>query len=205
MEGLYILLGVLLLIAAGTLVLYFVRGFALYRMACYAGLPHPLLAFVPVAGDYLLGLLCQRAAACHGARDWRFPLLLPLLRAVGSPWLYVLLCELLPYGSAYRAADWMFTSGVQAFFGFFAWAFTVLALYHLFWDYAPGQQDIYTVLSVVLPEIAPSVCLFLVRQNVPLSAQRPGRTPPPPVAEAPPAPPPPPRPWPEGSNKQGKK
>ena len=177
--GLYILLGGFILIGVGLFVLWLLRCAAVYRLAVNAGMTGAIrfLAWVPFARDYLLGILCDRAAWRHGGRGWRFFLLLPILGALGSPWLYVALTYLLSYENPlWNANAWVFGSGLQALLGFFSWIFSSLALYHLYWDYAPGRQDVYTVLSLIFPFAAPAVCLFLVRWNVPLSVREPMRT-----------------------------
>lgn len=181
--GLYILLGGIVLAGIALIVLWLLRCAAVYRLAVNAGMRGQIrfLAWVPAANNYLLGFLCDRAAYHHGAANWRvrfrFRLLLPLLSALGSPWPYVLITYLLPYENLLSHANlWVFESGLQALLGFFSWALSTLALYHLYWDYAPGRQDLYTVLSLIFPFAAPSVCLFLVRWNVPLSVREPLRT-----------------------------
>lgn len=178
--GMYILLGGILLAGIGLIVLWLLRCAAVYRLAVNAGMRGHIrfLAWVPFAGDYLLGFLCERAAWHHGASGWRvrprFRLLLPILGALGSPWPYVLLTHLLSYENPLWDANiWVFESGLQALLGFAAWALSTLALYHLYWDYALGRQDLYTVLSLVFPFAAPAICLFLVRWNVPLSVREP--------------------------------
>lgn len=178
--GLYMLLGGFILAGVGLFVLWLLRCAAVYRLAVNAGMRGTIrfLAWVPFAGDYLLGFLCERAAWYRGAgkrrNRFRFRLLLPILETLGCPWLYVLLGYLLSYGDPLLKVDfWVFESGLQALLGFASWAFSTLALYHLYWDYAPGRQDVYTLLSLILPFAAPAVCLFLVRWNVPLSVREP--------------------------------
>lgn len=178
--GFYMLLGGILLIGVGVLILWLLRCAAVYRLAVNAGMTGPIrfLAWVPFAGDYLLGLLCDRAAWRHGGRNWRFFLLLPVLGALGSPWLYVLFTYLFSYGTVPGNVNfWVFQSGAQALLAFFSWVFSTLALYHLYWDYAPGREGVYTVLSVFFPFAAPAVCLFIVRWNVPLSVREPVQVP----------------------------
>lgn len=216
--GLYMLLGMLLLMGLGLLVLWLLRCAAVYRLTVNAGTTGLIrfLAWVPVAGDYLLGVLCDRAAWHHGAGSWRgflrFRLLLPILGAAGSPWLYVLFTYLFSYGNPLWDVNiWVFESGVQALLGFLYWVLSSLALYHLYWDYAPGRQSVYTILSVIFPFAAPAICLFLVRWNVPLSVREPmGTQPVPPSSgqvppQSPPQPPPRPRVRPIDGNKRYKK
>ena len=174
--GVYILLGMLLLMGLGLLALWLLRCAALYRLTVNAGATGTIrfLAWVPVANHYLLGVLCDRAAWRHGARSWRFRLLLPILGALGSPWLYVLLTYLLSYQNPLWDANiWVFQSGLQSVLGLAFWLLSSLSLYHLYWDYAPGKEGVYTALSVVFPFAAPAVCLFLVRWNIPLSVREP--------------------------------
>lgn len=174
--GLYVLLGMILLAGVGLLILWLLRCAAIYRLAVNAGMRGSIrfLAWVPVASDYLLGLLCDRAAWHRKGRNWRFRILLPILGAMGSPWLYVLFTYLFSYENPLWDINiWVYQSGSQALLGFASWVFSTLALYHLYRDYAPGRQDIYTVLSLFFPFAAPAVCLFLVRWNIPLSVREP--------------------------------
>lgn len=179
--GLYMLLGMLVLLGIGVFALWLLRCAALYRLAVNAGMTGTIrfLAWVPFAGDYLLGLLCDRAAWRHRGRNWRFRLLLPVLGTLGSPWLYVLLTYLFSYENPlWDVSIWVFQSGLQSVLGLGFWCLSSLALYHLYWDYAPGREGVYTVLSVIFPFAAPAVCLFLIRWNIPLSVREPIQTPP---------------------------
>lgn len=178
--GFYMLLGGILLIGAGLVILWLLRCAAVYRLAVNAGMTGTVrfLAWVPFVNNYLLGILCERAARHRKGRSWWFRGLLPILGAFGSRWLYVLFTYLLSYGNLFSNVNlWMFESGLQALLGFAFWALSTLALYHLYCDYVPGRQDLYTVLSLILPFAAPAICLFLVRWNIPLSVREPIQVP----------------------------
>lgn len=167
--AIYVLLGGFLLIGLGLVALYLLRALGLYRLAVNAGMSHPGLAWVPVANWYLLGCLCDRAGWWHSGKKWSFALWLPIVNAVGSPWLYLGLVELLPYSTSTRVSAWMVSSGLQGLLGMAATGLSAFALYYFYRDYAPGQETAYTVLSVLLAFAAPHVLLFLLRNRRPCS------------------------------------
>lgn len=177
MTGMYILLGGFLLLGAGLVALYVLRALGLYRLARNAGMPCPVLAWVPVANWYLLGCLCDRAAWFRAGKRWNFALWLPILNAIGSPWIYLALSEMMYSSSSGRVYNWLMTSGVQGLLGLGATVLSAVALYYFYCDYAPEQVGLYTVLSVVVSFGAPQVLLFMLRNRVPCSVT--GVVPPP--------------------------
>lgn len=158
---------VLMLLAAA--VVYILQSIALYRMAKNAGMPNPILAWVPVANCYVLGLLCERAAFRRDGKTWKFSVLLPVLELLSilggssfwfrsvSPW----------------SADVSLSFSRGNLLGLVGVAVTAFALYNLYWDYAQGQEVLFTVLSVVLGGLGQAVILFILRDRVPISVQYP--------------------------------
>lgn len=173
--GLFWLLAAIFLVwLAGTLVLYVLKALALQRLARNAGLQSPGLAWVPVANDHLLGLLCDRALYCHAGRRWNFSVILPvvdLVRILGGsavPFLF-------SYGGGYPGwldHDLRVLGG--SLLALLSTAAMAVALFYLFCDYAPGREALYTALSVVFGGLAQSVLLMVIRDRVPLSVQRGG-------------------------------
>ena len=215
LDGLYILLGAFLLIGLGLLALYLLRSLGVYRLAQNAGIPNPGLAWVPIARDYLLGCLCDRAAYCRAGKKWNFALWLPIVSTLGSPFLYAAITELFSGELSLQVANYLLASGLQGMLTIAAAGLTAVALYYLYCDYAPGQEGLYTVLSVVFSFAAPHILLFCIRNRRPCSVTGapPARrgpeiyttSPPPrrPNGPAPPAPPPGANPPPAGGVDQG--
>lgn len=207
--GIYLLLGVLGLIALGLVALYFLRAYALYQLARTAGMQNPGLAWVPIANQYILGCLCDRAAYYRTGGRWHFNVILPVVGTMGSPFFFYFALEY-GYDFAFSAMDYTAITGLQSLLGFAAWVLSTLALYNLFWDYAPGQEGVYTIVSALFAAVAPAILLFLIRKNIPFSVSG-GRPVPPPAyttyttgpgdLRPPPPPPPPPQgpPW-DGGN-----
>ena len=207
--GIYLLLGVLGLIALGLVALYFLRAYALYQLARTAGMQSPGLAWVPIANQYILGCLCDRAAYYRTGGRWHFNVILPVVGTLGSPFFFYFALEY-GYDLAFSAMDYTAITGLQSLLGFAAWVLSTLALYNLFWDYAPGQEGVYTIVSALFAAVAPAILLFLIRKNIPFSVSG-GRPVPPPAyttyttgpgdLRPPPPPPPPPQgpPW-DGGN-----
>ncbi len=207
--GIYLLLGVLGLIALGLVALYFLRAYALYQLARTAGMQNPGLAWVPIANQYILGCLCDRAAYYRTGGRWHFNVILPVVGTLGSPFFFYFALEY-GYDFAFSAMDYTAITGLQSLLGFAAWVLSTLALYNLFWDYAPGQEGVYTIVSALFAAVAPAILLFLIRKNIPFSVSG-GRPVPPPAyttyttgpgdLRPPPPPPPPPQgpPW-DGGN-----
>lgn len=207
--GIYLLLGVLGLIALGLVALYFLRAYALYQLARTAGMQNPGLAWVPIANQYILGCLCDRAVYYRTGGRWHFNVILPVVGTLGSPFFFYFALEY-GYDFAFSAMDYTAITGLQSLLGFAAWVLSTLALYNLFWDYAPGQEGVYTIVSALFAAVAPAILLFLIRKNIPFSVSG-GRPVPPPAyttyttgpgdLRPPPPPPPPPQgpPW-DGGN-----
>ena len=177
--GIYLLLGVLGLIALGLVALYFLRAYALYQLARTAGMQNPGLAWVPIANQYLLGCLCDRAAYYRTGGRWHFNVILPVVGTLGSPFFFYFALEY-GYDFAFSAMDYTAITGLQSLLGFAAWVLSTLALYNLFWDYAPGQEGVYTIVSALFAAVAPAILLFLIRKNIPFSVSG-GRPVPPPA------------------------
>ena len=177
--GIYLLLGVLGLIALGLVALYFLRAYALYQLARTAGMQNPGLAWVPIANQYILGCLCDRAAYYRTGGRWHFNVILPVVGTLGSPFFFYFALEY-GYDFAFSAMDYTAITGLQSLLGFAAWVLSTLALYNLFWDYAPGQEGVYTIVSALFAAVAPAILLFLIRKNIPFSVSG-GRPVPPPA------------------------
>ena len=167
------------------MVFHLIKGAGLARMARNAGLPNPALAWIPVANNYLLGCLCDRAVYCRTGKQWRFSIILPVLDLVSilgggsiTAALYGIFTSYYYYGSDFDITN----EGFRSFGGnLFAIATTVamaIALYHLFCDYDPGREVLYTVLSVIFGSVAQAILIFVLRDRVPLSAQAGGYPPP---------------------------
>ena len=86
-EAFYIMIGlasaVLLFLASLQLAGYLLKGAALSRMARNAGIPNAALAWVPVANNYLLGVLCDRAVLVQKGRRRGFSVFLPVWDEIG--------------------------------------------------------------------------------------------------------------------------
>ena len=177
--GIYLLLGVLGLIALGLVALYFLRAYALYQLARTAGMQNPGLAWVPIANQYILGCLCDRAAYYRTGGRWHFNVILPVVGTLGSPFFFYFALEY-GYDFAFSAMDYTAITGLQSLLGFAAWVLSTLALYNLFWDYAPGQEGVYTIVSALFAAVAPAILLLLIRKNIPFSVSG-GRPVPPPA------------------------
>lgn len=177
--GIYLLLGVLGLMALGLVALYFLRAYALYQLARTAGMQSPGLAWVPIANQYILGCLCDRAAYYRTGGRWHFNVILPVVGTLGSPFFFYFALEY-GYDLAFSAMDYTAITGLQSLLGFAAWVLSTLALYNLFWDYAPGQEGVYTIVSALFAAVAPAILLLLIRKNIPFSVSG-GRPVPPPA------------------------
>lgn len=152
---------ILMLLAAA--LVYVLQSLALYRMAKNAGMPSPILAWIPIASSYVLGLLCERASCRRTGKTWKFSMILPVIEAL----------SLLMFGvtTSWQGISFSFSSG-----GLLSLAgviFTAFALYNLYWDYAQGQEVLYTVLSVIFSGLGRAIILFILRDRVPISVQFP--------------------------------
>lgn len=159
------------------LVEYIFQGLGLYRMAANAGLSSPVLAWIPVANGYLLGLLCERSMYRRTGRAWKFSVILPvmeLLAVFGGSTLSVFgsIAENYFY-SDYGSDLWenMNFPPVGSLLGIAFTVVTAIALYNLYWDYGQGKEVLYTVLSVLFGGVARAVILFILRDRMPISAQ----------------------------------
>lgn len=174
-----IFIGILLICLLVALIEYILRGMALYRMAQNAGFSSPILAWIPVASSYLLGSLCDRSVYCRSGKQWKLSVILPVIDLVSLfgggalATLSGLAAGYLDYGR-YGAFDTDFFPGVGSLISLAALVVTVIGLYNLYWDYAQGQEVLYTVLSVIFGGLGQTIILFILRDRVPVSAQRGG-------------------------------
>ena len=99
-----VLLGILGVLAAVWLAGYILGSLGLSRMAQNAGMPRPWLAWIPIARDYLLGGLCDRAVWVWRGKRRNFAVLLPVLSAL-APALGMISLTFLA-GSLY-AGEWI--------------------------------------------------------------------------------------------------
>ncbi len=165
----------LLLMGAATLAACVLRGLGLGRMARHAGMENPILAWIPVANRYLLGCLCDRAVWCRSGRKRNFAVLLPALNGAQLllPGMVSSLLGRLTgnYSEIVLALELLLWVGNVVV--------TAVGLYSLYCDYAPGQEALYTGLSVIFGSLGWAVLLLILRDRVPLSVRnRPGTVPP---------------------------
>lgn len=202
-EAFYIMIGlasaVLLFLASLQLAGYLLKGAALSRMARNAGIPNAALAWVPVANNYLLGVLCDRAVLVQKGRRRGFSVFLPVWDVLGlvfgrNPLVLLNCCSSLDLGgkAPYKADPMDLMKGLVAL-GFLL-SFTV-ALWHLYRDYAPERAVLFTALSMIFGSVAQGAVLFAIRGHRPLSA---GEFP-----LLPPPGPPPPQPFYPAGNRDG--
>lgn len=155
--------GILVLIV-GLMAIQLVRGYGVYRMAVHAGLRRPWLALLPFCDLWITGLLAERSIAARTGSSR--PLAVWLMALFWGSLGGILLCGLL------IELDWWYEApGLAVLLGL-VWTvgtrtMTLYALYHLFRDYAPGNQWAYTLLSLFL-RIEP-ILLFFLRNTVPVS------------------------------------
>lgn len=169
LAGLFIGVAVLFVLTLlATALVYVLQSLALYRMAKNAGMSTPVLAWIPVASGYLLGLLCERASFRRTGRTWKFSVLLPVMELLAF------------FGSMNFLWSWnnfSFSLSSGGLLGLAGTVVTAFALYNLYWDYAQGQEVLYTVLSVIFGGLGQAIILFILRDRVPISVQYPQHTP----------------------------
>lgn len=168
--GMYLLLGVLFLAGAALFALYLLQCFAIWRMAKKAGHSWAGLAWVPFAQSWLLGWLCDRACAFRNGKNWCFRVILPILSVLNPPLVVTVALGFFSIPTPFELSLQMGLYYMDSLFKLVGVAGSAFALYYLYADYAPGQEAVYTVLSVVLASFAPPVLLFLLRERTPLSA-----------------------------------
>ena len=164
-----VLLGILGVLAAVWLAGYILGSLGLSRMAQNAGMPRPWLAWIPIARDYLLGGLCDRAVWVWRGKRRNFAVLLPVLSAL-APALGMISLTFLA-GSLY-AGEWISTLASLASLA--SLVVSCIALFHLWRDYSPGNEAALTVVSVLFHTLAPAIILFVLRNRVPFSVTGPG-------------------------------
>ena len=168
LAGLFIGVAVLFVLTLlATALVYVLQSLALYRMAKNAGMSTPVLAWIPVASGYLLGLLCERASFRRTGRTWKFSVLLPVMELLAF------------FGSMNFLWSWnnfSFSLSSGGLLGLAGTVVTAFALYNLYWDYAQGQEVLYTVLSVIFGGLGQAIILFILRDRVPISVQYPQHT-----------------------------
>lgn len=166
---------------------YVLRGLALSRLAQNAGLAHPGLAWVPVAGTWLLGVLCDRSQQALTGKRWRFDVILPALEVLASLGGSLLAGPGGFFAQCYLYAGFSYSTlreALQLFAGLCYLAVLGAALWQLYQDYAPEQALLYTALSVILGRVGRGVLLLTIRDKTPCSAGPGFRPPPPPPRQS---------------------
>lgn len=157
------------------------KALALTQMLRNAGFREPFLAWVPVANNFLLGNLCDRAVCFQKGKSRGFAVLLPLWDVLG----FVFGQNLFAFLSYYDGLNTRFAAGetfftyhkgdpmdlLRTFLAVAILASFGCALWHLYRDYAPERAVLFTVLSVVFGPLAQAILLFTIRNRVPVSAR----------------------------------
>ena len=146
-----IVAGIVLLVS---FVFYLFNGLGLYKMAKNAGLPNPWLSFVPIANNYLMGKLAERASWYGSGKTLPFAkiFLWGYLGYLAATLLAILLPPL-----------YLFIS----FAGLALSVFVYIALYYIFKDYSPSNAVLFLILSILFG-LYPFF-LFALRNRVPVS------------------------------------
>ena len=141
-----ILVAILLGIAA-----YVLSSLGVSRLAYNRGIPHSWLAWIPLAGLYILGCIADDIAARRGERPTNYRTLLLVLSIVSTAG------GLIPLVGGIAAA----LGGVALY------VFQAIALYAIYRDYAPGSAVPMLVFSILLP--LGCVFLFAIRNRQPIT------------------------------------
>lgn len=160
--------GVILAVILSFLVIWVIFGAAyyvfdrlgLFRMCKNAGVPSPGLMFIPVAKTYFMGLLAERSKYTRTGQRSNLAKIY-LWCSVGS---VVFSC----------GAGALLLSGMHWLYSVIAWALSLFLLvlkyyarYYIFADYAPDNDALFTVLTV-LP-LAEPILLLVLRDVIPVS------------------------------------
>lgn len=173
-----IIIAVAAIVALVALAEYILQGMALYRMAQNAGLSTPVLAWIPVANGYLLGMLCERAMYRRSGKTWKFSVILPVMQVLAllDGGAFSLLTGLAEEAYDYGYGGFWGHAALPelgSLLGLAAAGLTAFALYNLYWDYAQGREVLFTVLSVVFGGMGRAIILMTLRDRVPISTQGP--------------------------------
>lgn len=153
----------ILVLMIALMAIQLVRGYGAYRMAVHAGLLRPWLALLPFCDLWIIGLLAERSITARAGSSR--PLAVWLMALFWGGLGGMLLCGLL------IELDWYEARGLAVLLEL-VWTFGtggmhLYALYHLFRDYAPGDQVVYTLLSAMFR--IGFILLFILRDTVPVS------------------------------------
>ncbi|HBQ64780.1 MAG TPA: hypothetical protein DD727_07645 [Clostridiales bacterium] len=138
---------VVIIIALVGIAMYVLLAAGLMKMAENRNIPNAWLAWIPVANMYILGLLV-REISLFGQKIPSLELILP----AGT--LFIGLLSRIPFLGGLIGLAWLI--------------FNIAVLYNLYRQYKPESAALYTVLSVVLPFLAP-VLVFSLRNQTPVS------------------------------------
>lgn len=148
------------------------QGIGLYKMAKNAGIPNPWLAFIPGGNGYILGLLAERALYVHSGQQRQRPLAkLNLWLFLGTLLSLCLAFFLIIAEVAAGLAVLLLLLAMVASVGYGVAYF--YSLYYVYKDYAPGNEVLLLVLSILL-SVSVFIILIIYRNTVPVSVA--GRT-----------------------------
>jgi hypothetical protein len=175
--GLFVIL-MLIACSALPLVMYIIRSIALYRLSDRRGVGTPLLAWVPIASEYLLGQLTDEVDARrtgHNKKWAKSILITVIIGGCGVVFSYVAFMVL---AFAMLEAEANYESAPAFVFVFFvtylllifslllAYASAALRLicnFKLFEDVRPEKAVLYTILSITVP-LAEPILLFKIKE-----------------------------------------
>lgn len=123
--------------------LYLLMAWSLYQMALKQNIEYPWIAFIPIAQFYIVGKLIGDLSIGTFA--------VPSIEYV------------LPAGALLSIIPIPIIRGLISIAFLVLMIFTLLKLYKM---YAPGQEVLYTVLSIILPFMLP-IFLFMIKDKAP--------------------------------------
>lgn len=143
-----ILGGFLIIVFIIAVVMFVLRALALYTMAKRQNIANPWLAWIPVAQDYIFGMVLKKKITVTSTISIPF-----------AQWVLI--------GTNALAAATYDNDILRSIVVIITLAITVLALLRLYKLYAPDKAILYTVLSIVIPVTSP-IFMMMIRNNTPV-------------------------------------
>ena len=181
-----VFIGAIAVSAVIGIAIYLLESISVYKMAKSAEIKNPWLAFIPVANDWVFGMLAEKYKKKNGTKSARFGIILPVLEGIVfiesialTIFTVISIKEITGYAldavnTSTEMAPEQFMSLIPVIILYFALmavaiAYAVvffIALWRVYSSFDKSNATLYIVLSVIFTISVP-IILFIIRNRKP--------------------------------------
>ena len=168
-----IFIAVYLLILALAITNYVFASIGLYKIAKRRALPHPFLAWIPIANLWIMGGIAQEYDERKGIkRNWKLALLLPMVISLVAMGAFLVIAVIMAILTAMVTADLLVVPMIILYVCYLAMLLSLsvysviyyISFFKIFESTVPEKALKYAILSLLLP-LAHGICLYRARNR----------------------------------------